>query len=521
MKGATAHHFMLERCAVVHLGVPIIGMRDVKKSFSGVIVLDGIDVELQVGTVTALLGENGAGKSTLLKIMAGVHQMDSGDMRLKGEPVRLASTHDARNLGVAFVHQELHLVPNRTVAQNIMLGWEPERVKNSGVVNRAECRQVSERALALVGAAGVDPDDQVSDLSPAQQQLVEIAKALAWPDVDVLLMDEPTSSLPEEQSQKVLELIGELKSKGLSIVITTHKLGEAFAVADRIVVMRDGVLMDAVDPKDPSLTKQQVIEWMVGRPMSALFPARRSDFGDTVLEVEGLCGGIVHDVSFSVRAGEVLGIGGLVGAGRTEAARLLFQADRSTSGRVAVKGEEVRGGHPMNAIQAGMALIPENRKEQGLVQMQSVIFNMALASLDIRSRMSRLKMGEIKAATQDMINVMRVKTTGFGQCVTNLSGGNQQKVVLGKWLTRSPSVLILDEPTRGVDVGARAEIYAHIDEIARRGVAVVLISSDMEELIGMSDRVLVMSGGTIVGELEGDDVKPQTILTLASEGTRV
>ncbi|MFV0406735.1 MAG: sugar ABC transporter ATP-binding protein [Propioniciclava sp.] len=502
-------------------GMPIVKTMGVTKAFHGVVVLDGIDVELEPGTVTALLGENGAGKSTLLKIMAGVYQPDQGQLYIRGKQVTLPHVHAARDLGVAFVHQELHLVPNRTVAQNILLGWEPVRLRGTGLVNQATCREIARTALALVGAAGVDVDAKVHALSPAQQQLVEIAKALAWPEVQVLLLDEPTSSLPQEQSQNILSLIESLRDRGLSIVLTTHKLSEAFAVADRIVVMRDGRLMQAVDPQDATVTREQVVEWMVGRPMNALFPAARTGFGDPVLEVRGLTGGMVHDVNFSLRQGEVLGVGGLVGAGRTEMARLLFQTDPVDNGTISIRGKTLSGGHPHQAIQAGIALVPEDRKEQGLVQIQTVMFNMSLASLDIRSTWLQLKLGEIRSAVKSMIDSLHIKTTGPQQSVNNLSGGNQQKVVLGKWLTRTPGILILDEPTRGVDVGARAEIYDQIDAIARDGVGIILISSDMEELIGMSDRVLVMSGGTMVGELKEDEIAPSAILALASEGIKV
>lgn len=499
----------------------VIRTRDVTKAFNGVVVLDGINVDIEPGTVTALLGENGAGKSTLLKIMAGVYAMDSGQMWVKGMPAELSNTNAARELGIAFVHQELHLAANRTVMENIMLGWEAERIRGLGVIDQKECRLISKRALELVGASGIDVDALVRDLSPAQQQLVEIAKALAWPNIDVVLMDEPTSSLPEEQTQDVLQLITSLKEKGISVVLTTHKLNEAFEIADSIVVMRDGMLMDAVDPRDENVSRAQIVEWMVGRPMNALFPAHRTEFGDVVLDVDSVSGGIVQDVSFQVREGEVLGIGGLVGAGRTELSRLLFQADRIEAGTVEVRGKPLVGHHPTNAVAAGVALVPEDRKNLGLVQMQTTLFNLALASLDLRSRFAVVNQKQVRKAAQQMIDMLRVKTRGFDQPVSNLSGGNQQKVVLGKWLTRTPSVLLLDEPTRGVDVGARAEIYEQIDRIARSGVAVVLISSDMEELIGMGDRVLVMANGRVSGELNGDSITPHQVLALASEGIEV
>jgi ribose transport system ATP-binding protein len=486
------------------------------KSFAGIRVVDAVDLTIRSGEVIALLGENGAGKSTLMKVIAGVHAADAGAIRIAGEPVDIVDVRAARAHGIAMVHQELNLTENQTVAQNIALGRVPTR--GPAALGLVDGRRVEREARAALDAVGsrVRPGDIVGDLSIAQRQQVEIAKALAQADVSVLLLDEPTSSLPEEQAEELLVLLRRLRDQGIAVVITTHRMEEAFGVADRIVVLRDGAKVGEFDARAPEATKDRIIETMVGRTLTALFPDHRTPGDEVVLSVEGLSGGIVDDVSFDVRRGEIFGLGGLVGAGRTEAVRLLFGADRRSRGVTRLHGSAVRIRSPRDAVRLGIGLVPEDRKAQGLVQLQDVAANVALPNLRSWQRFGLIRMRRLGDAVADAIRAFGIKTRGPNQIVSRLSGGNQQKVVLAKWLAQPLTLLILDEPTRGVDVGARADIYRQIDDIAARGVGVLLVSSDMEELIGLSDRIGVMAEGRYMGTLAAADVTQEAILRLAS-----
>jgi ribose transport system ATP-binding protein len=486
------------------------------KSFGGVPVVRGVDLDIRSGEVIALLGENGAGKSTLMKLIAGVHEAESGRMLFNGEPVAVADVRAAQGLGISMVHQELNLTENQTVAQNIVLGRAPTiGPRVLGLVDRRRVYDTARAALDVVGSS-VDPRAVIGDLSLAQRQQVEIAKALAQTDVSVLLLDEPTSSLPEEQANDLLALLRRLRDQGIAIVITTHRMDEAFEVADRIVVLRDGEKVAEFDAHAPDSTRDRIIETMVGRELTALFPDHRSPGDEAVLTVRGLTGGIVDDVSFDVRRGEIFGLGGLVGAGRTEAVRLLFGADRRSSGAIALHGRPVRIRSPRDAVRLGIGFVPEDRKAQGLIQLQDVEANVALPNLRSWQRWGIVRTRVVRAAVQSAIRSFAIKTRGPQQPVSRLSGGNQQKVVLAKWLAQPLSLLILDEPTRGVDVGARADLYRQIDEIAAQGVGILLVSSDMEELIGLSDRIGVMAEGRYMGTLAAADVTQEAILRLAS-----
>lgn len=485
-------------------------------SFGGVPVVDGVDIDIHPGEVVALLGENGAGKSSLMKVIAGVYSADRAVLSVWGNPVTIDSVRQARAHGIAMVHQELNLVENLSVAENIALGREPRSgMRALGVVDRRASLREAEAALRRVGSR-VEASTLVGHLSIAQQQQVEIAKALAQDDVAILLMDEPTSSLPEEQADELIQLIRSLRDSGRSVVITTHRIPEALAVADRIVVLRDGRKVAEFVTTDTTVTRESVVNAMVGRELTGLFPAKRTTSGREVLTVQGISGGIVDDVSFSVGAGEILGLGGLVGAGRTELARLIFGCDRSTAGAILVDGVETRIRSPRQAVKAGFGFIPEDRKKEGLVLGLDIEKNLSLPNLWAWSRGGILSLPGLLARAQDIIREFRVRSRNSRQLVRTLSGGNQQKIVLAKWMAIPKRVLILDEPTRGVDVGARQEIYAAIDDIAADGVAVLLISSDMEELIGMSDRIGVMAEGKLEGILTGSEITQARIFELAS-----
>ncbi|WP_175538673.1 sugar ABC transporter ATP-binding protein [Arthrobacter sp. cf158] len=476
-----------------------------------------VDLELYPGEVVALLGENGAGKSSLMKVLAGVYSPDTANVIVEGESVHLGSVSHARSHGIAMVHQELNLVDNLSVAENIALGREPGTGPGlAAVVNRKASVKQAKDALEQVGSR-VDPRTLVGRLSLAQQQQVEIAKALAQDEVRVLLMDEPTSSLPEEQAQDLMSLIHRLRDAGLAVVITTHRIPEAFAVADRIVVMRDGNKVAEYDPNDGKTSREEIVNSLIGRELTTLFPDKRTEVGSVALELEGMSGGIVEDVNLVVREGEILGLGGLVGAGRTELARLVFGCDPLTAGSIWVDGQKCRIRGPRDAVKYGLGFIPEDRKRDGLVLGQDIEMNLSLPNLGKWSKGGVLSLRQLASKAEDAIGSFRVRTRSYRQPVGTLSGGNQQKVVLAKWMAVPRRVLILDEPTRGVDVGARQEIYTAIDEIARSGVAVLLISSDMEELIGMSDRIAVMAEGRLQGVLEKEEVSQAYIFKLASQ----
>lgn len=495
---------------------PILSLRGISKSFASVRVLHNVDLDVNPGEVLALLGENGAGKSTLMKIIAGIYRAEEGQIQFGGHHVEIHSPRAAQDLGISMIHQELNVLPNRTVAQNVFLGQEP-RTKGIGrvlgAVDVARLQERSRDALDRVGSTA-PLGQMLYRLSTAQQQLVEIARTLVS-NARVLLMDEPTSSLAAEQSQNLLQLVKDLSAQGIAIVFTTHRLNEALAVADRFVVLRDGEFAGSTNAGEASL--DQIVRWMVGRPVSQRFPKREVSLGDTVLDVRHMSGGIVKDVSFSVRAGEILGIGGLVGAGRTETARLLFGADHRKSGEILIKGQAVTVHSPVDAVSSGLGFVPEDRKLQSLILQMAVRQNMVMASL--RSRLSTsgyINSRKVDENTRHYIERLNIRLRSPSQQVRFLSGGNQQKVVLAKWLMLSPSVLILDEPTRGIDVGAKHEIYELIGDLVEAGVGIVLITSEMPELLGLSDRVVVMAEGRVTAVLDSAEATPEVVMTHAS-----
>ncbi|GAB3212918.1 sugar ABC transporter ATP-binding protein [Marinactinospora endophytica] len=480
----------------------------VTKAFPGVRALEGVDFDLRGGEVHVLLGENGAGKSTLIKVMAGVHRPDSGVVKVDGQEVRLTGPGHAEQLGISTIHQEMALVPGLSVAENIHLGRPPRRF---GLVDR---RRMRRQAAELVERMGLDldVDATVADLGVAQRQMVEIAKALSL-ETRFLIMDEPTAVLSRTEAARLFDIVRDLTRSGVGVVFISHLLDEIAEIGDRVTVLRDGAKVAEVPA---STDADELVRLMVGRSIEQQYPHRRGEVGETLLEVRGLGrAGVFSDVSLTARAGEVVGIGGLVGAGRTELVRAIFGADRHDTGEVVVAGRTVPPGDITAARRAGLALVPEDRAGQGLVLGASIEENMGLATLGERTRAGLVDLRSQRAAAARQAELLKVRAAGLDQAAGTLSGGNQQKIVIGKWLLARPRVLILDEPTRGIDVGAKVEIYELINTLTEQGTAVLIVSSDLTELLGMSDRVLVMADGRLRGELGRAEATQEKVMALA------
>ncbi len=495
---------------------PVLEARGVRKHFPGVQALDGVSLAVRAGEVLAVIGENGAGKSTLMKILAGLQPPDAGELLLDGRPVVFAGTADAMSRGVVLIHQELNLADNLSVAANLFLGRELTRL---GWPDRRGMNVRSRQLLERVGL-DVPPGRRVGELPPGQRQMVEIARALSQA-ARVIIMDEPTSSLTQRETERLFAVIADLKRAGVAVVYISHRLGEVGAVADRVAALRDG--RNSGELARQEISHRRMVELMVGRDLKQFFhrahPPARAD-ATPRLEVRQLryAGGPDTPVSFALRAGEIVGLAGLVGAGRTELSEALFGLRPVTAGEVLLDGRPGALRSPARAIAAGLLLVPEDRRAHGLVLELSVRQNLGLPNFDRLSRLGLLLPGREEALARGLCERLRVRTPGLEQTVGLLSGGNQQKVVLGKWLARQPRVLLLDEPTRGVDVGAKSEIYALMDELAGAGVAVLRISSDLEEVLGMSDRVLVLHEGRLAGELAREQLSEQAVMHLATGG---
>ncbi len=494
---------------------PLLEVRQLRKSFPGVRALKGVSLTVARGEVLAVIGENGAGKSTLMKILAGVQRADSGEILVEGRAVEIRSVQEAMGQGIALIHQELNLADNLDVAANIFLGREQLR---AGLIDKARQRRGAREFLRAVGLE-VDPAVLVSTLTIGHQQLVEIAKALSV-NARVLIMDEPTSSLSSHEAENLFQVIRELRGRGVSIVYISHRLGEVRALADRVTVLRDGE--NAGDLGRDEIDHARMVKLMVGRDLSQFYPHEPHAAGETVLEVEGLRTRAHprHLLNFRVRAGEIVGVAGLVGAGRTELLAALFGVVPAVGGVLRVAGRPVAPQSPREAIAAGLALVPEDRKKQGVILEMAVRENLSLASLrrdQRRGFLNRRREAEISA---EMMDRLRIKAPHDRQVVQFLSGGNQQKVVLGKWLALRPRVLLLDEPTRGIDIGAKQEIYKLMEELARQGVAILFVSSEMEEILGMSDRALVLHEGRLAGELPRGELSEEAVMHLATGTVR-
>lgn len=487
---------------------PILRLDHVSKSFGPVKVIDDVSVDVTPGRVRVLLGENGAGKSTLIKMMSGIYHPDSGSVVIDGSPVELPTVKAAEAHGIATIHQELNLVPQLSVAENIMLGRTPNR---GGLVSWGPMREHARAALERIGL-DVSPDRLVGSLSTAHQQLVEIARALSM-DARLLILDEPTAALTRKESGQLFEVMDDLKAKGVAMVFISHHLDEIPRVGDDVSVLRDGTLVGEVPADTP---ERRLVKMMVGRDIDEQFPRRRGETGEVLLSVKGLTRhGAFQDVSLDLHAGEVIGLAGLVGAGRTEVLRAIAGADRYDSGTVTVRGQDLPGGKVSRAIATGIGHVPEERKSQALVLDASVADNLGYATMRSTAHAGLVDRVGQRRRAKDVAEKLRVRMAGLDQTVRNLSGGNQQKVVIGRWILANSSILLLDEPTRGVDVGAKVEIYQLINAVTEAGGAVLMASSELPEVIGMSDRILVMSHGRPTGIVDARTATEDSVMELA------
>jgi len=488
-------------------------MHHIGQVFPGVVALDDVHFDLMQGEVHVLLGENGAGKSTLVKILSGAYPRSSGQILLDGVEVRIESPRRAQELGMAIIYQELNLIPALTAAENIFLGREPRR--RSGLIDQ---KRVVTDAQSLLDElhAGIDASRRVCELSVAQQQMVEVARALSL-QARILIMDEPTSALTGQEIGELFALIRRLTQRGVSVIYISHRMEEIFEIGERVTVLRDGRHIETRPIAGTS--REELVRLMVNRELKEHFPKVRVEPGAEALRVEKLSRrGVLEEISFTLRQGEVLGIAGLLGSGRTELARALFGADPVDGGRIFIKGKPVRINSPRDAIHQGIGYLTEDRKGQGLVLNLAVRENICLASLARFSRLGWVSRARESIAASGFVDKLRIRTPGLGQQVRYLSGGNQQKVVMSKWLCSESRILLFDEPTRGIDVGAKVEIYQLMNKLAADGAAILMISSELAEIIGMSDRVLVMCQGRIAGELPAAEATQQKILNLALGG---
>ncbi len=490
---------------------PTLELRHVVKTFGSVVALEDASIVVHPGSIHALLGENGAGKSTLIKIVAGVHQRDAGEFLLGGVPTDFRTTADSKSAGVAVIYQEPTLFPDLSVAENLFMGRQPRT--RFGQIDRRAMRAEATRLFTRLGVR-IDPDRPALGLSIADQQIIEIAKAISL-DARLLIMDEPTAALSGVEVDRLFAVARSLRDEGRALIFISHRFDEVFALCDMVTVMRDGAYIstDRIDEVTPA----EIVNRMVGRNVDTLFPKTDGTPGEVLLQVEHLTRhGVFDDISFTVRAGEIVGFAGLVGAGRTEVLRAVFGVDPYDSGSVTLLGAPLRKGDPRAAIKAGMGLVPEDRRKQGLIVDMSIARNLTLA---IRQRLARLGfLGSAReyASAEHWAGRLQVKAGSLDSEGGTLSGGNQQKVVLAKWLATGPKLLVVDEPTRGIDVGTKSEVHRLLDELAHQGLGIVMISSELPEVLGMSDRVLVMREGRITAELDRADASSESVMTAAT-----
>jgi len=502
------------------LGTPLLAVRDVSKSFGAVAAVQGVSFPLYGGEAHALVGENGAGKSTIVKMLAGVHRPDAGTLLVDGQPVEFANPAAAKAAGIAVIYQEPTLFPDLSVAENIAMGRHP--VNGLHAIDRAAMRAHAEELFARLGVA-IEPDRPARGLSIADQQIVEIAKALSS-QARILVMDEPTAALSGVEVDRLFSVARSLRDEGAAIMFISHRFEEITALCQRVTIMRDGkhVSTDPLQGPEGELTVEEMVRRMVGRDLDALFPKREVAPGEVVLDVEGLArAGVFADISFQVRAGEIVALAGLVGSGRSEVVQAVFGVDKRDAGVVRMHGRPVKADNPRAAMRAGMALVPEDRRQQGLVMDLSIERNVTLPRSRSLSQLGMLFGGRERREAVEWTKRLQTKYRRLGDTVGTLSGGNQQKVVLAKWLATTPQLLIVDEPTRGIDVGTKAEVHRLMSSLAADGVAVVMVSSELPEVLGMADRVLVMREGRIVAEIPRAEADEESVMFAAMGQARV
>jgi ribose transport system ATP-binding protein len=485
-------------------------MTEISKSFGGVNALDNVTFRIAPGEIHALVGENGAGKSTLVKILSGAVRKDKGNIIIDGNSVEIKNPSIARKLGIGIIYQELTMVPDLTVAENVYL----HHLSNQrGLMNWSNLFQKTDHLVKSIGF-DIDPRRLVRDLSVAYQQVIEITKALSE-DVKILILDEPTAVLAPKETSRLFEMLNKLKMKRVSIIYISHRLDEIFQIADKITVLKDGQKVDDIISSETSTDK--LIQMMIGRRLSAMFPKRKMSIGKEIFSVKDIeRGNSIKNISFSLRSGEVLGLTGLVGSGRTETLRAIFAADSKDKGLIKINHKTRKINSPKQAVQNGIALVPEDRKNQGVVLSMSVKDNLTLSMIDIVSnKIGIFKRNKEKSIVQKLLKDLRIKTASMDTSVEHLSGGNQQKIVLAKWFGKTCKVILLDEPTRGVDVGTKIEIYQLINDLADQGLGIILVSSELGEIIGMCDRVLVMKEGNIQGSLDKKDLSEENIIKMS------
>ncbi|WP_210509125.1 sugar ABC transporter ATP-binding protein [Naasia sp. SYSU D00057] len=490
---------------------PALELEKVVKSFGPVVALRSGTLTLRQGSIHALIGENGAGKSTLVKIIAGLYRRDAGEFRLRGEPVDFTSTAQSKAAGIAVIYQEPTLFPDLSVTENIFMGRQ--LTKRFGQIDRKAMREEARAIFARLGVR-LDPDRLTEGLSIADQQIIEIAKAISL-DARVLIMDEPTAALSGVEVDRLFAVARSLRDEGRALLFISHRFDEVFALCDTVTVMRDGSYISTTPIAETTI--EELVRQMVGRDVADLFPKLEAEIGEEILTVQGLTrAGLFSDISFSVRSGEILGLAGLVGAGRSEVVRAVFGVDPYDSGTVRLEGRPLPKGDPRTAMRRGLALVPEDRRKQGLVLDSSVARNITLAIRSGLTRAGLLTTGAENRSAQVWASRLEVKTAFLDAEAGTLSGGNQQKVVLGKWLATEPKVLIVDEPTRGIDVGTKSEVHRLLSELAQRGLAIIMISSELPEVLGMADRVLVMREGRITGEFDRGAATPEAVMFAAT-----
>ncbi len=495
----------------------MIEMTGISKAFSGNVVLKDVQFDVKKGEIHALMGENGAGKSTLMKILTGIYTRDAGEIKVNGQPVEFQNPKEAEKAGIAVIHQELNILPDLTVAENFYLGNE----KTFGKTGILKTSQMNKEAKEILKGLGLDVDvtTLAGKLSVGKQQIIEIAKAISS-NAELIIMDEPTAALTDREIETLFKTIKALQAKGVAFVYISHRMEEIFSICDRITILRDGNYVGVRKIKET--TFEEIVQMMVGRELGERFPERNSQIGEVKLVAKNLTSnGLFEDVSFELRKGEVLGIAGLMGAGRTEVVQSIFGYKTLTSGELYLNGKQVKIKKPEDAIKLGFGYVTEDRKCEGLVLDFSVSENLSLTNLSTISSNGIIKAEKEKSLYNTMVKRLGVRTSGPAQTVKSLSGGNQQKIVIAKWLGINPDILILDEPTRGVDIGAKKEIYSIINSLAEKGVSIIMISSELPEIIGMVDRVLIMHEGKLTGELNKDEMTQEKIMHYATGGDKV